>query len=330
MHYWHRWYENNKSSQTALKQIAAFQTDKIEKLSERTATPSSQLKFVTDAWMEVVNCRRILKWTYAAGFYSFGNGGAETSITTTVASDLSEARKQQQQFFEFNQRDAEIQLEKLNQKVERDLNVYIHYQPPDPAAAASNPSSSARSTGPGTKDAAGNPAPPIPWEQFREQLIGLTDVTRYYFKKLVDEFEKGMEAVLKEYAALPAPSPMKFTSYFGGSGGGDEEMMYADEDGEEDEDADDEEEHGGEGRAGPSKPSPLKRVTRAAAKRSRSTPGKTGDGGGSGSKGGVGEVTELEQLAGHWECAHCTFANKLPATVCEACERPKGSRSRGV
>jgi len=332
MHYWHRWYENNKSSQTALKQIAAFQNDKIEKLSERTATPSSQLKFVTDAWMEVVNCRRILKWTYAAGFYSFGNGGDETSITTTVASDLSEARKQQQQFFEFNQRDAEIQLEKLNQKVERDLNVYIHYQPPDPTAATSNPSSSsARPTGPGTKDAAGNPAPPIPWEQFREQLIGLTDVTRYYFKKLVDEFEKGMEAVLKEYAALPAPSPMKFTSYFGGSD--DEEMMDADDDGEEDEDdADDDEEHGGEGRAGPSKPSPLKRVTRAAGKRSRSTPGKTGGGGGGGggSRGGIGEVTELEQLARHWECAHCTFSNKLSATVCEACERPKRSRSRGA
>ena len=33
----------------------------------------------------------------------------------------------------------------------------------------------------------------------REQLIGLTDVTRSHFEKLVDEFEKGLDAALKEY-----------------------------------------------------------------------------------------------------------------------------------
>ena len=33
----------------------------------------------------------------------------------------------------------------------------------------------------------------------REQLIGLTDVTRSHFEKLVDEFEKGLETALKEY-----------------------------------------------------------------------------------------------------------------------------------
>lgn len=33
----------------------------------------------------------------------------------------------------------------------------------------------------------------------REQLIGLTDVTRLHFEKLVNEFEKGLDAALKEY-----------------------------------------------------------------------------------------------------------------------------------
>ena len=64
-------------------------TDKLEVLSEITATPTSQLKFVLDAWAQVVDCRRILKWTYAFGYYRFGDGTNST--------------KAQQEFFEFSQ-----------------------------------------------------------------------------------------------------------------------------------------------------------------------------------------------------------------------------------
>lgn len=73
----------------ALETLDKFMHDKLEKLSEITATPTSQLKFVTDAWYQVVDCRRMLKWTYAFGYYRF----AEDSATN----------KSQQEFFEFNQ-----------------------------------------------------------------------------------------------------------------------------------------------------------------------------------------------------------------------------------
>lgn len=39
--------------------------------SERTKTPTSQLKWILDAWDRVIDCRRVLKWTYAYGFYTF-------------------------------------------------------------------------------------------------------------------------------------------------------------------------------------------------------------------------------------------------------------------
>ncbi len=73
----------------ALETLDKFVHDKLEKLSEITATPTSQLKFVTDAWYQVVDCRRMLKWTYAFGYYRFA--------------DDSGANKPQQEFFEFNQ-----------------------------------------------------------------------------------------------------------------------------------------------------------------------------------------------------------------------------------
>lgn len=73
----------------ALQTLDKVITEKLEALSEITATPTSQLKFVTDAWSQVVDCRRMLKWTYAFGYYRFA--------------DDSAANKPQQEFFEFNQ-----------------------------------------------------------------------------------------------------------------------------------------------------------------------------------------------------------------------------------
>ena len=37
----------------ALQQVDKFRNEQAEILGERTATPTSQLKFVTDAWMQV-------------------------------------------------------------------------------------------------------------------------------------------------------------------------------------------------------------------------------------------------------------------------------------
>ena len=47
----------------------------------------------------MVDCRRILKWTYCFGYYRFGEH-ATASDGTPLA---PEAAKQQQEFFEFNQ-----------------------------------------------------------------------------------------------------------------------------------------------------------------------------------------------------------------------------------
>ena len=45
---------------------------------------------------QVVDCRRILKWTYALGYYTF-----EEDLRASKAA--KEAKAQQQEFFEFNQ-----------------------------------------------------------------------------------------------------------------------------------------------------------------------------------------------------------------------------------
>ncbi len=47
------------------------------------------------------------------------------------------------------------------------------------------------------------------WGKFRENLIGLTDVTRSHFVKLVSELEKGLENALAEYDTGVEPMAMQ-------------------------------------------------------------------------------------------------------------------------
>lgn len=133
-------------SSQALQSLHQAASEKLEELSEITATPTSQLKFVLDAWAQVVDCRRILKWTYAYGYYRFGEQAPST--------------KSQQEFFEFNQGQAEYYLEKLNGEVEKQLDLYMK----------------------NNKESASDSAE---WRKYREMLIGLTDVTYSHFTKLV-------------------------------------------------------------------------------------------------------------------------------------------------
>ena len=65
---------------------------------------------------------------------------------------------------------AEGYLERLHKMVEADLNKFIDLE-----------------------------TPAEEWPRFREAIIGMTDVTRIHFGKLVAELEKGLDAMLADY-----------------------------------------------------------------------------------------------------------------------------------
>ncbi|KAG5242104.1 E3 ubiquitin-protein ligase [Salix suchowensis] len=106
-HYYERWASNQSSRQKALADLHQMQTVHLEKLSDIHCTPESQLKFITEAWLQIVECRRVLKWTYAYGFY------------------LHEHEQAKRQFFEYLQGEAESGLERLHQSAEKELQQFI-------------------------------------------------------------------------------------------------------------------------------------------------------------------------------------------------------------
>nr|DAD43494.1 TPA_asm: hypothetical protein HUJ06_001724 [Nelumbo nucifera] len=111
-HYYERWATNQSSRQKALADLQQMQAVHIEKLSDKQSQPESQLKFITEAWLQIVECRRVLKWTYAYGYY------------------LPEHEHAKRQFFEYLQGEAESGLERLHQCAEKELQIYLNAEGP--------------------------------------------------------------------------------------------------------------------------------------------------------------------------------------------------------
>ncbi|KAJ8475586.1 hypothetical protein OPV22_019313 [Ensete ventricosum] len=111
-HYYERWATNESSRKKALEDLHVMQTNKLEKLSLRQGQSEAQLKFIIDAWLQIVECRRVLKWTYAYGYY------------------LPEHEDTKRQFFEYLQGEAEFGLERLHQCAEKELQEFLDADTP--------------------------------------------------------------------------------------------------------------------------------------------------------------------------------------------------------
>ncbi|KAL2249421.1 UNVERIFIED_CONTAM: putative E3 ubiquitin-protein ligase ARI8 [Sesamum indicum] len=111
-HYYERWASNQASRQKALADLHQMQIVHLEKLSGVQSQPESQLKFIIEAWQQIVECRRVLKWTYAYGYY------------------LPENEQTKKQFFEYLQGEAEAGLERLHQCAEKEFLNYLNSDGP--------------------------------------------------------------------------------------------------------------------------------------------------------------------------------------------------------
>ena len=186
MHYFERWAEHGASHARAVQQLAHVN---LEALAVAQSTPVSQLGFVREALRQIVACRRVLKWTYAFGFYSF-DPAAAAAAADAGASDAAAAPSSppsppydpafaaRKDFFEYAQGEAELQLERLSAAVEGrgELQLQRFFD---------------------------EVAPRADLDRLRGHLAGLTAVTAKYFDALVAELERGLPAV----GAGPAADP---------------------------------------------------------------------------------------------------------------------------
>ena len=106
-HYYERWAANNLSRQKAVSTLRTVITEQIEELSEMHDKTQFQLGFILEAWQQIIECRRVLKWTYAYGYY------------------LPEDEKAKKRLFKFLQGEAEAGLERLHGYAEKEVRQFL-------------------------------------------------------------------------------------------------------------------------------------------------------------------------------------------------------------
>ncbi|AQK57788.1 Putative RING zinc finger domain superfamily protein [Zea mays] len=170
MHYYERWASNQT----------------IANLTDIFGIPETQLKFIIEAWSQIIECRRVLKWTYAYGYY----------LDDKIKSEFFEYLQGCYFYFmltllhgfiiacgnswniidsKYLIGEAESGLERLHQCAEKDLQIFL----------PSVKSDSTETTTPTVAE----------FGEFRVKLAGLTSVTRNYFENLVQALEAGLEDV---------------------------------------------------------------------------------------------------------------------------------------
>ncbi|KAL8533271.1 hypothetical protein ACS0TY_009601 [Phlomoides rotata] len=106
-HYYERWASNHKSRDIALDHMTRAKNEHVPIISKVQGEAVYSLQeCVSEAWEQIVECRRVLKWTYAYGYYM----------------DVGEAKKT---FFEYLQGEAESALERLHHSAETEIEKYV-------------------------------------------------------------------------------------------------------------------------------------------------------------------------------------------------------------
>ncbi|XP_065846864.1 probable E3 ubiquitin-protein ligase ARI8 [Euphorbia lathyris] len=106
-HYFERWDANRKSKLKALEDFQNAKNVTFKKLSEAQGVCEEYLDFLNKAWLQVIECRRVLEWSYAYGFY------------------MPEEEHGKKEFFEYLQGEAENGLEKLHDFTEKELEPFL-------------------------------------------------------------------------------------------------------------------------------------------------------------------------------------------------------------
>eukprot|EP00253_Pinus_taeda_P031580 PITA_31580 len=164
----------NSASVDSWKRFAAktSSSDRLVFYIERwKANEKSEEKALSDlqAVREIVECRHMLKWTYAYGYY----------LTPTSSDDDQEADivRKKQKLFEFLQGEAESSLERLHHCVEQELKDHI-----ESARKADANSLTGKKA---LRD----------FDHFCSRLEKLTKMTGQYFENLIQGFENNLSEV---------------------------------------------------------------------------------------------------------------------------------------
>ncbi|KAF4656196.1 hypothetical protein FOZ61_007126 [Perkinsus olseni] len=165
MFHYERYINHDRAANLAREVIASGKLDDMRKiLHDRDDIDVSELGFITSALQQVVECRRVLKWTYVYGYYlikeddgpgsdserdlrrrmapgvssdpsnrrrSHGHAAGPAVTSSTTARRDAQDTAARRQLFEFLQKNLEEKTEALHELIEKDLEERFVRSPDD-------------------------------------------------------------------------------------------------------------------------------------------------------------------------------------------------------
>ncbi|KAL6844574.1 hypothetical protein ACP4OV_025233 [Aristida adscensionis] len=158
LHYYERWTANGASRDKARADVAGLRAGGLDAFAAAVGEPpaTKQMDCLLEAYEQIVECRRMLRWSYAYCYYLGAERGGEVRL----------------RFCEYLQGEAEASLDRLHHCAELEREELCLAAELGAAAADAG-----RFVG------------------YREKLVTLTVVTGRYFRELVKGFEGGMAEV---------------------------------------------------------------------------------------------------------------------------------------
>ncbi|XP_074316753.1 putative E3 ubiquitin-protein ligase ARI5 [Silene latifolia] len=174
-HYYERWAGNQKSREKAVSDMRELKTVKFEKLSKILDKPETQFEFILTAWEQIIECRQVLKWTYAYGYY--------------IPAD----QHRKKALFEYIQGEAEANLEGLHQCAEKELSDFLPEENRRDFGILNNYAEPEKKETETEEEILKKEMERLEqFTKFQYKLTTLTKVTGSHFEKLVRDLEKGL------------------------------------------------------------------------------------------------------------------------------------------
>lgn len=111
-HFYERWAANEASKKMAIRDLEKMEKTHMDYIARTQGVTQGEVEFIRDAWIQIIECRRVLKMTYAYGYY------------------VPEDEVAKKQLFEYLQGEAEAGLERLHRCAEDEIKEYIFADKP--------------------------------------------------------------------------------------------------------------------------------------------------------------------------------------------------------
>jgi ariadne-1 len=198
-HYHERWASHEDAEKRAKKDMETLIAKKLDDVGRNHGAGPGEMTFAVEAQRQIIECRKLLKWTYAHAYYAYNEeeNDADWKRNNPFTQKPTKLVKQEQEFYEYVQGEAENRLEQLTRFMERDLEDFGNYDQSDYAQAVEHKQKEAE----GEKDLQtprNKEDRPIilrgdglSFEEFKRKVCELTSLTKKSFETLSNQIHKG-------------------------------------------------------------------------------------------------------------------------------------------